>query len=103
MEVWEKREIATASAIVFRVSQILENNKNCLVNSLVMNSIVLACLETLEKHSHLFMKYYINIDHVIKKILLNFIILYYFSYNINNENDGMNISKISTWNCYDFS
>ncbi len=35
--------------IVFRVSQTLENNKNCLVNSLV-NSIVLACLETLVKH-----------------------------------------------------
>ena len=44
--------------IVFRVSQILENNKNCLANSLV-NSIVLACLETLVKHSHSFMKYYV--------------------------------------------
>ena len=43
--------------IYFRVSQILENNKNCFVNSL-MNSIVLACLETPVKHSHSFMKYY---------------------------------------------
>jgi hypothetical protein len=38
---------------------VLKNNNNCLVNSLV-NSIVLACLETLVKHSHSFMKYYFN-------------------------------------------
>jgi hypothetical protein len=49
--------------IVFRVLQILENNKNRLVNSLV-NSIVLACLETLVKHSHLFMKYYVFIHYL---------------------------------------
>ena len=55
--------------IVFRVSQILENNKNCLVNSLV-NSIVLACLETLVKHSHSFMKYYMKHDNL-KKLKLS--------------------------------
>jgi hypothetical protein len=49
--------------IVFRVLQILENNKNRLVNNL-MNSIVLACLETLVKHSHLFMKYYVFIHYL---------------------------------------
>ena len=45
--------------IAFRVLQTLENNKNRLVNSLV-NSIILACLETPVKHSHSFMKYYVT-------------------------------------------
>ncbi len=35
-----------------------------------------------------------NIDNVIKKTLLNFILLYYFNNNINCETDGMNFTKI---------
>ena len=53
---------------VFRVLQILENNKNCLVLILV-NPVVLACLEILVKHSHSFMKYYFNTSNV--KLPLN--------------------------------
>ena len=57
--------------IFFRVSQILENNKNRLVNNLV-KSIVLACLETLVKHSHSFLKYYLppSLDEVAKVTVL---------------------------------
>jgi hypothetical protein len=52
------------SFIVFRVLQILENNKNCLVNRIV-NLIVLACLETLVKHSHSFMKCYLTLQFIL--------------------------------------
>ena len=45
--------------IVLSVLQLQENNEYRLVNGLV-NSIVLACLETPVKHSHSFMKYYIK-------------------------------------------